>query len=268
MSERRPRPVGGFTLLEVVLAMTALALVAAVCYGAFHLAIRAVERGEVAVVTAQRTRVAAEVLNRQIKSIVAYAVRNADEDVYPYFVGTATSMAFVTANGLRGGGRLTRVVYQVVDDPPRLVMAETEMFSPDQLGRESGEVSLEHTTVLLDGFRGLKFEYLMNDGVDTEWLPSWDGQEEETLPGAIRVLVDGLPGMDVDGQGQPLPWGQEKPVMLALYGENLGEVDEEDLAELGYEYDEESDRPPSRDWDPKEPPGDEDEFDEDDEDDE
>ena len=52
----------GFTLVEVVIAMTTLALVVAICYGAFHLGIRAVERGEVAVVAAQR---AAEVVARR-----------------------------------------------------------------------------------------------------------------------------------------------------------------------------------------------------------
>src|SRR5213593_1173195 len=109
----------GFTLLEVVLALTSLALVAAMCYGAFHLGVRAVERGEVAVVTAQRLRVASDVIIRQIKSVDAYCARNEDEDVYPYFMGTATSMTFVTGTGLQGGGGLTRVVYQVVDEPPR-----------------------------------------------------------------------------------------------------------------------------------------------------
>ena len=46
-------PRRGFTLLELILAMSALALIATICYAAFHLGIRAVERGEVAVVTAQ-----------------------------------------------------------------------------------------------------------------------------------------------------------------------------------------------------------------------
>src|SRR5438876_6980422 len=96
----------GFTLLEVVLALTSLALVCAVCYGAFHLAIRAVERGEVAVVTAQRLRVASDVLIRQIKSVVPYPEITEDEDRYIYFKGNATSMAFVTAAGMRNGGGL------------------------------------------------------------------------------------------------------------------------------------------------------------------
>src|SRR5213594_4120411 len=152
MSERRD----GFTLLELVLAMSALALVTAICYGAFHLGIRAVESGERAVVTAQRLRVATDVLIRQVKSAVPYPARNRDDEVYPYFMGTATSMTFVTAAGQEGGGGLARVVYQVVDDPPRLLMSEGQFFSPDSLGRAPVDRSDGRTTVLLDGFRSLK----------------------------------------------------------------------------------------------------------------
>jgi general secretion pathway protein J len=217
----------GFTLLEVVLAMSALALVAAICYGAFHLAIRAMERGEVAVVVAQRLRVASDVLIRQIKSTVPYPARNKDLDVYPYFMGSATSMAFVTAAGLQGGGGLNRVVYQVMDDPMRLVLAESPFFSPDVLGEETIESSGEQQTVLLDGFRNLRFEYCLYDGGEPncEWRSQWDGHEEEMLPIAVRVVVDGLPGLEVD------TWGQEIPIMAASYGDSAGEVDEEDLQE-------------------------------------
>ena len=41
-------------MLEVVLAMTLLAMVTAIIYAAFHLGIRAVEKGQMAVVSAQR----------------------------------------------------------------------------------------------------------------------------------------------------------------------------------------------------------------------
>jgi prepilin-type N-terminal cleavage/methylation domain-containing protein len=227
MSERpaAPEATRGFTLLELLLAMTALALVTAICYGAFHLGIRAVERGEVAVVTAQRLRVASDTLIRQIKSTVPYPARNRDEEVYPYFTGTATSMAFITASGLSGGGGLSRVVYQVVENPTRLVVSESAFFSPDGLGREPVDKPGERSAVLLDGFRTLRFDYLMNDGVDTEWWTQWDAHTEETLPSAVRIVVEGLPGLDD-------VWGQEIPLMSTTYGENLGEVDEEDLGDF------------------------------------
>src|SRR5437763_15882115 len=89
MSERRD----GFTLLELVLAMSALAMIVAICYGAFHLGIRAVESGERAVVSEQRLRVATDVVIRQVKSAVLYHARNRDEGVNLYFVGTYNSLS-------------------------------------------------------------------------------------------------------------------------------------------------------------------------------
>jgi len=238
MSDPRPAPrrlQRGFTLIEVVLAMTAVAMITAICYGAFHLAIRAVERGEVAVVASQRLRVAGDVVDHQIKSIVPYFARNQDGDTYPYFQGTATSVAFVTASALAGGGGLLRVIYRVLDDPPRLVLTETPVFSADTLGRDQADLPGEASAVVLDGFRTLRFEYLMNDGVDTEWVARWDGYEEETLPSAVRMVVEGLPGLESDASGQAgVGWGTEKPVMLAVFGEDAGDLSEE-LLEMAEE---------------------------------
>jgi prepilin-type N-terminal cleavage/methylation domain-containing protein len=223
-ARRRPSELpSGFTLLEVVLAMSVLALVAMVCYGAFHLGIRAVERGEVAVVSTQRLRVASDIIIRQVKSVVPYPARDKELEIYPYFLGTATSLSFVTANGLQGGGGLFRIVYQVMDDPPRLVFTETPYFSPDVLGADEFDASGGRTAVLLDGFNSLKFEYLLNDGADIEWRPRWSGKEEEMLPVAIRVLVDGLPNVETG------VWGQEIPIMATNYGDHTGEVDDTDL---------------------------------------
>src|SRR3989442_7855404 len=107
------------------------------------------ERGEVAVVAAQRLRVATDVLIRQIKSVVPYKARNRDDEEYVFFMGTATSMAFITAAGLDGGGGLTRVVYQVIDDPPRLVISERPVFSTNALRREPVDKAGLHSAVLL-----------------------------------------------------------------------------------------------------------------------
>ncbi len=213
----------GFTLIEVVLAMTALALVATICYGAFHLGIRAVEHGEVAVVAAQRLRVATDVLIRQLKSAAAYCARNEDDEIFPHFQGTATSLSFVTADKLEGGGGLARVIYRLEEDPPRLMLEETGFFSPDSLGRDPVDKPGDHAVAILEGFRTLKFEYLMNDGADTEWRPAWDGHAEEMMPSAVRVVVWGMPGIDTE------TWGQEIPIMVTSFGENQGECDEDEL---------------------------------------
>jgi type II secretory pathway component PulJ len=225
MSRRLSDSRAGFTLLEVVLAMTSLVMVTAICYAAFHLGMRAVERGEVSVVTAQRLRVASDVLIRQVKSAVPYPVRTEDDEVYPFFVGTPSSMSFITAAAQQGGGALARVTYTLQDNPPRLMITESPSFSSDGLGRDRLEHAGERTTVLLDGFRTLRFQYLLDDGTDSEWRSSWDAREEEILPNAIRITVDGLPGLEVD------TWGQEIPIMVSTLTEGGAEANEESLAD-------------------------------------
>ena len=208
----------GFTLLEVVLAMTALALVSTFCYGALWFGTRAVEKGASAVVTAQRLRVATDVFIRQIKSVMPYEVRDSDENVYPFFFGGRDWMSFVTAAGQLGGGGLARVTYRFADDPPRLLIEESSPASADTLGRQAPDAVGDRHAILLDGFRTMSFEYLLDDGADVEWRREWDGAAEEILPLAVRILVEGLPGLGTD------LWGQEIPLMAVVENEDGGEA--------------------------------------------
>ncbi len=236
MRRRVARPAGargGFTLLEVTLAMTALALITAICYGAFHLGVRAVERGEIAVVTIQRLRIASDVLTRQIKSAVLKGgcAHDEDDNVYPFFFGTATSLTFITAAAIQGGGGLSRVTYRALDEPPRLEVSESPYFSADSLGHDPLDAVGDNAAVLLDEFKTMKFQYLYDDGVDTEWKDAWDGREDESLPAAVRIIVEGLPGIE-NGT-----WGQEIPVVTAqlanLFGEDTSCEDDDSIDDGG-----------------------------------
>ena len=233
MTERALRP-SGFTLLELTLALASLALLAAICYGAFHLSWRAVQRGEAAVVTAQRLRVAIDVFIRQIKSVAVYEVPTEDDEPVSYFYGEPTWMKFVTTAGLAQGGGLTRVVYRLEDDPPRLVVDETHVFTRRSLGAEGRAeppVS-EHSAILLDGFKDLRFAYLPKEenapagegGWQSEWIAS-----DEGLPAAVRIIVRGMPGIEAD------EWGHEVPIMSTAVGDNDGAPDENNVQEPGGE---------------------------------
>lgn len=223
---------GGFTLLEVVLAMASLALVASICYGAFFLGIRSVEKGEAAVVTAQRLRVASDILIRQVKSAVPFPARNADGDVFPFFIGTDSTLSFVTAAGQLNGGGMARVTYHVEPDGPRLVLDEEGKFSPDSLGTEAIDTPGERSASVIEGFDSIEFRYLPPDDFDEGgggWKSTWgnakEAEFEDVLPRAIRITIRGLRGLDTD------TWVQEIPIMTTNYGDNAGEADEEDIAD-------------------------------------
>jgi prepilin-type N-terminal cleavage/methylation domain-containing protein len=209
----------GFTLLELIITMSLLAVIAGICYSAFHLGMRVMERGEAAVVTAQRLRAATDVLIRQVKSIALTPARVVEGDStlpnagdsYPFFVGKRDIMTFVTDAGQLDGGGRALVTYRVQADPPALIMEETPYFDADTLGgsrRKTGTNQSEpRTAIVLDGFRSLSLEYQRDEGAgDVEWLPAWDYTEEEMLPSAVHIVVDGLPGLGAS-------WDQTIPIM-------------------------------------------------------
>jgi prepilin-type N-terminal cleavage/methylation domain-containing protein len=219
LSQRRAAR--GFTLLEVIVSMTILALVTGICYAAFHLGIRAVSKGEVAVVTAQRLRVATDVLIRQVKS-ASSAGAGLDDDYSPfYFVGKPNLLSFVTEAGQLSGGGPSWVKYTITSDPPQIVLQECPCFDAKSLADGACLYCDPISAVVLDGFLQAQFEF--NDpNEDGEcgkdgWCKSWDYVEMEMLPLAVRLSVRGLPGLEQDD------WGQEIPLMAATYGDELPE---------------------------------------------
>ncbi|HJQ74364.1 MAG TPA: prepilin-type N-terminal cleavage/methylation domain-containing protein [Gaiellaceae bacterium] len=218
----------GFTLLELMLAMTALALLSAICYGAFHLAVRAMERGEVAVMTAQRLRATSDVL-RQIRSAMYRMERNADGDLFPYFRGTSTSMTFDTSMQLQGGGGVSRVRYQVLENPTRLELTESDVPANGALRDDTDETTYQRSTVLLEGFQTLRFRYI---DVGGEEHSSWDPNPEladfdqEGLPLAVRIEIEGVPGIETGR------WGQEIPVAIVAMNEAVSEGGADALEEV------------------------------------
>ncbi len=221
---RRHGRTRGFTLLEVVIAMVLLALVAGICYAAFHLGTRAGIKGEEAVETAKRLRVAMDVLIRQVKSMVPQGAVGEDGDrstTFAFFSGTATSMDFVTEAGQLSGGGRARVRWEIESDPPRLRLTETPYFDAGSLGK--GMDPEATSVIVLDGFRSMRFEATQPSDDDPNRLDrvhSWNYEDKEALPHAIIVHIEGLAGFDED-------LDQWIPVMSAGRGDNETEPAEE-----------------------------------------
>jgi prepilin-type N-terminal cleavage/methylation domain-containing protein len=250
----------GFTLLEVVLAMSALALMSVICYGAFHVGMRAVAGGTRAVTIAQRLRVASDVFTRQIRSVEPFPTMVGG---FPeiFFEGTPTAMTFVTAAAQLGGGGLAQVTYRIEDDPAeagkqRLILEEVPFFSAYTVGEPGSGDLFARTAVLLSGVEGVTFQYFDDDTADEPgcdsvgWCRSWvtdpvADDPRENVPKAVRVMIEHVPGVDTG------VWGQETPLAIASYYNdenrevNAGltlendELDEEEEGNVGGEEEDE-----------------------------
>lgn len=239
-----PRGARGFTLVEVVLSLAIFGMLVVTAYSAFFIGQRAVIAGERDAAISQRLRVVSEILGRQIRSTVYYFARY-DDDVLPFFAGGPMGVSFVTAAPQsRGGTGLAVVTYQVVDN--QLILEERTGFTPDDLYTPPADARVEHA-VLLSGFDALRFEYLPHDDPEFQWQPSWDAREEDTLPAAVRLSVDGVP---FSSNGL---WTHQAPLMTIAYGYGSDEFrdaddefdedieEEEELAEEDADLDDDSD---------------------------
>ena len=211
----RPAPSAGFTLLEVMLSLVIFSMLTAMVY----IGHRAVVKGEREADINQRMRVAEDILGRQVRSAVWYRARD-EEERFPFFVGRSDGMTFVSAAPQgRGGTGLAVITYRVTKG--QLVLEERVGFTPQDLLRPPPDARVDRA-VLLSGFNSIKFEYLPHEESDMGWQQSWDAREEDMMPRAVRVSVDGLEFFGTR------PWVREIPLMTIAYGWGNEDFQDED----------------------------------------
>jgi general secretion pathway protein J len=221
----------GFTLLELMIALSLLALMIAMTSGVFATALDSVPRGETVAAQSGRLRAATAVIAKQVRSIVNYPARTADDEFFPFFEGDPYYFSFITAAPQhRGGEGLGWVTYWT--DGRNVWMGERLIFSMEAVSGTAPDPASR--TLLLEGLAGARFQYLRLEGWEGEWRDEWSGLEEQALPAAIRITLAGV-------NGGKTYWVEEIPVMTVVYG--LGAYDAEvaiqgqDLGEDGGELD-------------------------------
>jgi general secretion pathway protein J len=218
----------GFTLLEVILALVIFSMLTAMVYSAFAVGHDAVMKGERETELNQRMRVADDLLARQLRSTVFYFARQDDES-FPFFIGRSEWMSFVSASPqARGGNGLAVITYRVVDGT--LILEERVAFTPADLYSLAADPRGPRA-VVLTGASSIRFEYLPQDEPNMTWQRDWDARDEDTLPAAVRITVEGLDFF------ASRPWVRDVPVMTINYGwgnedyqepPDEEEIDEED----------------------------------------
>ncbi len=168
----------GFTLVELMISFSLLALVMLIIGNGFRLGLDAWDKGEVETVYNQRLRVLSGMLSQQIKSAYPYKIEDEEEKLV-VFKGEKDSLLFVTTltDAAKGGFKWIR--YSVKDG----VLLYKEGILPDKefenkLTGNEEVVDSEIGEIELSYFKG---------GEDDEWNESWD--YGETLPAAVKVKI-------------------------------------------------------------------------------
>lgn len=171
----------GFTLIEMSVAITLLALITTILYGAFYLGSRAVEKTQARSEQSQRLRSADDLLAAYIRS--AYPYRPSLQDPSIFFSGEQGRLAFVSALSSGMGGRgMSAITISWGEAGEGLVTLEEAI--PVRPGEEAG---YKNRLVLFQGVREFRIDYLDPQGAEERWVERWDGKEKKTLPRAVRL---------------------------------------------------------------------------------
>ena len=186
----------GFTLIEVVVALTILGFIILMVSGTFRLGLSAWERGDSIKEDYQKIRMISQLVSRQIKSAVPYKIKTEKaEGDYLAFDGKAHSLRFVSALAMKAKRPegFVYVVYQFKDEGEkkgRLVLYEQRAlnrnFFEDDLKEDSA-------LTLFEGVSQVRFEYYREANKEknqTEgWVEQWNAKEENELPKALRMTA-------------------------------------------------------------------------------
>lgn len=209
----------GFTLIELIIAMTILAMLSISLSGVISLGARSASIGERKTEQARRFRVATSIIVRQLRSAAPYKVPTEDDDKpEPYFIGERQRLGFVTTLPQSPNDTgLAVVSYWYEDDT--LMMSELPYFaafSGDRLDENTDH--LIFSTPLLYNVRDVKFSYRRSDFGGEGWNDNWDAIDENRLPAAVRIEVE---PSTPDGPA----WYHEVPIFVGVFNEITGADD-------------------------------------------
>ncbi len=195
--KRLRRSEQGFTLLEVVVAVTLIAMMAVGLWAVMRLSLRSWSRGTDFIDTNQRHRSILDMTRKQLASaynLIIPADLNTGTAPYPFFNGTENSFQFISLNSLQfqESPGLTLVTYEVSQESQanNYSLLEKESRYLGQLP-DSNSTAADRTTPVLENLSSCMFEYF--DPGDSQnpsqWVKEWNAQETGKLPSAVSITV-------------------------------------------------------------------------------
>lgn len=178
----------GFTLLEILVVLSLLAVLLVLLSGALLGANRAVSKAQRYTVSLDEMRAAQQFLRTAISEALPLDVTEDDSQADGFFVGTSERLQFVaTLPGVLGGGIQRFTLQRGAED---LQVAFSRLEAQTTVSRDEPQVLLTKLAALQFSYRGVS-----PLGQPTGWIDQWPWPRR--LPSAVRIAAR------VDG---PVPW--------------------------------------------------------------
>lgn len=176
----------GFTLVEVVIALTIVATLLVVTFAGLRMGLAAWQRGDERAQVLERSRSVAQIITRTLGAAYPYQVAgHGREPARLLFEGRPDRVAFVTAAPPFPGAETVAftAVTLGLSAAPAPALALTQKVLPNDKPFDPGLPPM-----FVDGaVTGVHFRYLKES--NGEWTDQWDAALEKTLPLSIEVTL-------------------------------------------------------------------------------
>jgi general secretion pathway protein J len=187
----------GFTLLEMLIAVTLVAMMALSLWAVFRISIRSWSRGTQFIDANQHNRSILDMIRKQMASTYgiftpADPQKNFSSDLV--FSGAEDSLRFVSINSLhfQESPGLTLVFYEVArDSSGDFSLIEKESRYLGQLPDQEAFAGQSKPTTIFNNLTSCVFEYFDPGGgeIPSQWVREWDGPSLRRLPSAISITM-------------------------------------------------------------------------------
>jgi prepilin-type N-terminal cleavage/methylation domain-containing protein len=201
MKPQRLRASTGFTLLEVVLALSIFALMGTILYGAFSLSHSAVAKSQASFDRNQKLRSFTDLLGSYIRSSHPY--RESREDPSVFYDGQENQLTFISSLSLALGGRgmaKVQISWDGGSEGSGSIRLEEQVPVRITLSEDSEDIDpggYRHDVVLQDDIKDFRLAYLDPASEDERWEERWDGREKRALPRAVRLSYRNREGNEI-----------------------------------------------------------------------
>ena len=181
----------GFTLIELVIALTLSVVIVVILMAAMRLAYKSQAKGAERIEVDQKVRVMGDRISWLLRGANPFFIKKTpDRDQKLYFEGESDKIGFVTSSvdsyG-KGPEDLAGLKWvSVFMDNEGLKMREKVFFLEDVFDDDGGKVYLLDPEV-----KKLEFEYydIPEDETTGDWVSEWDSDEKEYIPSAVKFKI-------------------------------------------------------------------------------
>ncbi len=179
----------GFTLVEMLLAMTLMSMLLALAYGGLRASTRATDRGQVILEESSRIRMAHQFVRKQLNQMIPLVfMESEDQEQGTVFTGSADKIRFVAPMpgylGF-GGPQVQELTFERGEEGLALVISHALLQ-----GFEEEKLYERAPIVLLEGIDQAQFQFLALDeeGELSAWSSVWE--DPAKLPLAVSLAIE------------------------------------------------------------------------------